>query len=134
MYALRRAYEVLVEAGASPEAAMLEFWASGEEMELARVHMTHGLFHQLKLHSQTSQYGQEVTSRLTEDEEEIERKRLKRIIHNIKDGTFAKEWALEQRAGNPVWHRVHLDNMAHPLITAETRLLKALGVLERDGD
>ena len=36
IYSLRRAYEMLVEAGASPEAAMLEFWASGEEMELAR--------------------------------------------------------------------------------------------------
>jgi ketol-acid reductoisomerase len=132
VYALRRAYEILVESGASPEAAMLEFWASGEEMELARVHMTYGLFHQLKLHSQTSQYGQEVTSRLTPEEEENERKRLRRLIANIKDGTFAKDWALEQQAGFPVWNRVHMENMSHPMIAEEERLLRLLGVLERD--
>jgi len=34
IYILRRRYEILVEAGVSPEAAMLELWASGEEMEL----------------------------------------------------------------------------------------------------
>lgn len=134
VYALRRAYEALVEAGASPEAALLEFWASGEEMELARVHMTHGLFHQLKLHSKTSQYGQEVTGRLTPDEEEAERKRLRRIIAGIKDGTFARDWALEQQAGLPVWRRIHKENMSHPMIEEETRLLKALGVLERGDD
>ena len=47
--------------------------------------MTHGLFHQLGLHSQTSQYGQEVTSRLSAQEEEAERARLRRIIEGIQD-------------------------------------------------
>ncbi len=134
VYALRRAYELLVEAGASPEAALLEFWASGEEMELARVHMTHGLFHQLKLHSRTSQYGQEVTARLTPEEEQAERHRLRRLITNIKDGSFAREWAQEQQAGYPVWSRVHQANMSHPMQAEEERLLRALGVLERDSE
>lgn len=132
IYALRRAYEVLVEEGVSPEAALLEFWASGEEMELARVHMTHGLFHQLTLHSQTSQYGQEVTGRLSPEEERVERARLRRLLANIKDGTFAKEWALEQQADFPVWNRVRKENMSHPMIAEEERLLRALGVLERE--
>src|ERR1700716_2830281 len=133
VYSLRRAYDILIEAGASPEAAMLEFWASGEEMELARVHMTHGIFHQLSLHSQTSHYGQEVTARLSDDDEEAERRRLRGIVARIKDGSFAKEWSLEQLAGNPVWKRVHAENMAHPMIAEEERLLKQLGLLERDG-
>lgn len=134
VYALRRAYELLVEAGASPEAALLEFWASGEEMELARVHMTHGLFHQLELHSQTSQYGQEVTGRLSDEDEERERARLRTIIARIKDGTFARDWTLEQMAGSPVWHRVHKENREHPMIAEEERLLSTLGVLERPVD
>jgi ketol-acid reductoisomerase len=133
VYSLRRAYDILVEAGASPEAAMLEFWASGEEMELARVHMTHGIFHQLKLHSQTSHYGQEVTARLSDEDEEAERSRLRRIVARIKDGTFAKEWSLEQLAGYPVWKRVQAENMSHPMIAEEEKLLKTLGLLERDG-
>lgn len=134
VYALRRAYDALVEAGASPEAALLEFWASGEEMELARVHMTHGLFHQLNLHSQTSQYGQEVTSLLSPEEEEAERARMRRIVRRIKDGTFAKEWTLEQQAGMPMWKRIRHENMNHPMIAEEERLLKAMNVLEREDD
>lgn len=134
VYSLRRAYELLVEAGASPEAALLEFWASGEEMELARVHMTHGLFHQLVLHSQTSQYGQEITGRLSEEEEKAERERLRRLIRNIMDGTFARDWALEQKAGMPRWSRVHRENLTHPMIAEEERLLRTLGVLERGSE
>lgn len=131
VYALRRAYEMLVEAGASPEAAMLELWASGEEIELARVHSSHGLFHQLALHSRTSQYGQEVTARLTLEEEEAERKRCRRLIANIKDGTFAREWAIEQQTNYPTWRSVHKENMTHPMIAHEEGILNALGVLER---
>lgn len=132
VYALRRAYELLVEAGASPEAALLEFWASGEEMELARVHMTHGLFHQLTLHSQTSQYGQEVTGRLSEGDEQAERQRLKKIISNIKDGTFARAWEEEQKADLKNWMEIRRQNMSHPMIAEEERLLRVLGVLERE--
>jgi ketol-acid reductoisomerase len=134
IYILRRCYEILVEAGVSPEAAMLELWASGEEMELCRVYMTMGLFHQLKLHSQTSQYGQEVTGRLSDEDEARERQRLRKIIAGIQDGSFAKEWALERLSGTPVWRRVHQENMSHPMITIEEQLLQALGVLERGQD
>jgi ketol-acid reductoisomerase len=128
IYALRRAYELLVEAGASPEAVMLELWASGEEIEVARVIMTHGLFQQLPLHSQTSQYGQEVTARLSPEEETQERERLRRIIANIKDGTFAKDWAMEQLLGYPVWRRVHQENLSHPMIAEEEKLRRILGI------
>ena len=39
---------------------------------------------------------------------------------------------MEQQAGFPMWHRFHLENMSHPMIAEEERLLRALGVLERD--
>jgi len=132
VYILRRCYETLVEAGVSSEAALLELWASGEEMELCRVYMTHGLFHQLKLHSQTSQYGQEVTGRLSPVEEKGERQRLRKIIERILDGSFAREWVQEQAAGMPVWKQVHQENMNHPMIPIEEQLLMKLGVLDRE--
>lgn len=131
VYALQRAYEILVEAGASPEAAMLEFWASGEEMELARVHMTYGLFHQLELHSETSQYGQEITAMLSPEDEERERQRLRDIIKRIKDGTFARDWKQEQENGFETWKQVHQANKTNDLSIKEEKLLKTLGVLER---
>jgi ketol-acid reductoisomerase len=131
LYAWRRAYELLVEAGISPEAAMLEFWASGEMADVAAVIQSYGLFQQLKLHSRTSQYGQQVTGRLSPEEEEAERKRLRRLIANIKDGVFAKEWALEQQAGYPVLNRVYKENLSHPMVAEEERLLRAMGLWGR---
>src|SRR5579872_3480588 len=92
LYELRRAYEVLTEAGYSPEAALLEFYVSGEEMELARAHAYMGLFHQLVLHSQTSQYGQLVTARLSPEQEAAEKGRLRGMIDHIRSGRFAKDW------------------------------------------
>ncbi|HUJ77119.1 MAG TPA: ketol-acid reductoisomerase, partial [bacterium] len=127
LYAWRRAAEVLVEAGASPEAAMLEFWASGELSDVAEVIQGHGLFGQITMHSRTSQYGQEVTGRLSPEDEAAERRRLHRVIDRIKDGSFAKEWSLEQQAGYPTLRRVHQQNMGHPLTSIEERLLRDMG-------
>jgi ketol-acid reductoisomerase len=132
LYALRRAYDLLVEAGVSPEAAMLEFWASGESADVADVIQSHGLFGQIKFHSRTSQYGQQVTGRLSEEEEEGERKRLRRLIAGIKDGTFSREWSLEQQAGYPVLNSVLKQNMTHPMVKEEERLLRALRLWKGD--
>jgi len=128
LYALRRAYEMLVEAGVSPEAAMLEFWVSGESADVAEVMQAYGLFGQLPLHSKTSQYGQQVTGRLSPEEEEAERKRLRKLIADIKDGAFAKDWMLEQQAGYPMFRRVTQQNLAHPMTKEEERLLRILGL------
>jgi ketol-acid reductoisomerase len=128
LYVMRRAYDMLVEAGVSPEAAMLEFWVSGESADVSEVIQSYGLFGQLPLHSKTSQYGQQVTGRLSADEEEAERKRLRQLIANIKDGAFAKDWSLEQQAGYPMFKRVTQQNMSHPMVKEEERLLRLLGL------
>ena len=133
LYAVRRYCEVLVEAGCSPEAAMLEFYASGEGIETARAYRDIGLWDQITLHSRTSQYGQEVTSRLSAEEEEAERARLRAIISHIQDGSFAREWTEEQQAGLPEFNRVRAENMAHQMRAAERRLYKVLGRIPDKG-
>ncbi len=127
LYAVRRYIEVLVEAGCSPESAILEFYASGEGIETARAYRDIGLWDQITLHSRTSQYGQEVTSRLSPDEEETERDRLRAIISHIQDGSFAREWSAEQRAEFPEFNRVRAQNMAHKMRAAERNLYQVLG-------
>ena len=127
LYAVRRYCEVLVEAGCSPEAAMLEFYASGEGIATAKAYRDIGLWDQITLHSRTSQYGQEVTSLLSPKEEENERARLRAIISHIQDGSFAREWTAEQEAGFPEFNRVRAQNMAHEMRAAERRLYKVLG-------
>jgi ketol-acid reductoisomerase len=130
LYHIRRVISVLIEAGVSPEAAIVGFYASGEEARLAQAYADIGLWHQLPLHSTTSQYGQEVTSEMRPEEEAMETERLQRIVRNIMDGTFAKAWKLEQQAGFPTWHRKHQQNMNHPVIKAERELYKRLGRLK----
>ncbi|HVC81326.1 MAG TPA: ketol-acid reductoisomerase [Chloroflexota bacterium] len=127
IYELRRAYEVLVEAGYSPEAALLEFYVSGEEAELARAHAFMGLFHQLTLHSRTSQYGQLVTGKPTAEHDRAEKARLHGLIESIRGGKFAKDWATEQQTGLPTFRRAMRDGLAHPMIAAEQKLFAALG-------
>jgi ketol-acid reductoisomerase len=128
LYALRRAYDVLVEAGCSPETAMLEFWVSGESADVSDEIQAHGLFGQLPLHSKTSQYGQQVTGRLSDEEEQAERRRLRKLVADIKDGTFAKDWSLEQQAGYPKFNRAYRENFSHPMAREEEKLLRALGM------
>lgn len=53
--------------------------------------------------------------------------RLHDIIARIKDGRFAKEWALEQQTGEPVLQRIRTENLQHPIIQAERELYKLLG-------
>ncbi|MDE0710371.1 MAG: ketol-acid reductoisomerase [bacterium] len=127
LYAVRRYCEVLVEAGCSPEVAMLEFYASGEGIETAKAYRDIGLWDQITLHSRTSQYGQEVTARLSSEEEEAERSRLRTIITQIQDGSFASAWAAEQRAGFPEFDRIRAKNMAHEMRAAERKLYEVLG-------
>ncbi len=127
LYAVRRYCEVLVEAGCSPEAAILEFYGSGEGIETAKAYRDIGLWDQITLHSRTSQYGQEVTARLSEEDEETERDRLRSIISRIQDGSFAKEWTAEQTAGFPEFRRTRDENMEHPMREAERRLYQVLG-------
>jgi ketol-acid reductoisomerase len=131
---LRRAYEVLVEAGYSPEAALLEFYVSGEEAELARAHAFMGLFHQLTLHSQTSQYGQLVTGKPTVEHDRAEKVRLHGVIEGIRSGKFAKDWASEQQAGLPMFRRAEREGLTHPMITEEKKLFAALNRPHGDAD
>lgn len=133
LYAVRRYCEVLVEAGCSPEAAMLEFYASGEGIETARAYRDIGLWDQITLHSRTSQYGQEVTARLSAEDEAAERARLREIIARIRDGSFAREWTAEQAAGFPEFTRTRNRNMSHPMRAAERRLYRILGRTDDGG-
>ena len=134
LYSLRRYCEVLVEAGCSAEVAMLEFYASGEAVETAKAYRDLGLWPQITLHSRTSQYGQEVTGRLSEDEEAAERARLHGLIEHIRSGAFAREWAREQETGQVEWNRTRRENLAHEMYQAERRLYAALGRSTGDGE
>ncbi len=127
LHAMRRAFEVLVEAGCSPEAAMLELWASGEMREIGQYFVDHGLFAQLKLHSRTSQYGQLVYGRGKPEQEEAHKNHLRGIVERIKNGDFAEEWTQEQANGLSTMESAE-KAMENDLLSIEERkLYKRLG-------
>jgi len=97
LFMARLAFEVLVEAGCSPEVALLELYASGEGIAGQKAIVEEGLWNQLRLHSPTSQYGkQTIGPRLVN---ENTKRLLKSIMKDIEDGSFAREWTLEQKNG-----------------------------------
>lgn len=132
LYQTRRLISVLMEAGVSPEAAIIGMYASGEEAKLAQSYADVGLWHQLPSHSRTSQYGQEVTSQMSPKDEQAELNRLQKLVSNIRDGSFAKQWRLEQQEGFSTWKRTRCENLQHPVIRAERELFQRLGRLSKE--
>lgn len=110
--------------GVSPEAAILELYASGELGELGRAMAERGLFEQLKLQSRTSQYAQltriPVFRRILTPLIEREAERIYR-------GEFAREWGLERLSGFPVFTRSWAILESSRLAREEDRLYKILG-------
>ena len=125
LFLLERAFKVLVEAGVSPEVALLELYASGELGEIGRAMASLGFWNQLRLHSHTSQFGQLTHGAqfIGADSEALMRK----AISEIRDGTFAKRWAAERAAGSPTFHRLLAEALSSPIATAETDLYAKLG-------
>jgi len=125
LYLLQTCYEVLIEEGVSPEIAILELYASGELGEIGNSIAQLGLWNQLKLHSHTSQYGHMTWGKryITEETKKI----MKEAIEEIKDGRFAREWALEQSVGLPSFNQLWKLRLSHSLCKEEDELYKILG-------
>jgi ketol-acid reductoisomerase len=125
LFLLERAYKMLIEAGVSPEVAMLELYASGELGEIGRAMASMGMWNQLKLHSHTSQFGQLTHGAqfIGADAEALMRK----AIAEIRDGTFAKRWAAEQAAGSPTFQQLLGEALESPIAKAEVDLYAKLG-------
>ena len=114
------AFELLTERGYQPEAVLLELYASGEAAQVFQEMAEVGLFRQMRFHSQTSQYG--TLSRgprvLPDDFRAI----LARVLDEIQQGVFAREWEAERQAGYPVFERLRAEALAHPINEVEDRL------------
>lgn len=126
LYATRAELEVLIEAGYSPEAVLLDLYASGEGIEWNRGAVELGLFERMRLASPTAQFGHYVWAQRYFDREET-KKGLNVVLENIRNGTFAQEWAAEMQADFPRLRRTWVMNQEHPITREERKLYKTLG-------
>lgn len=94
---MKAGFDTLVEAGYQPESAYFE---CVHEMKLIVDLIYEGGFKYMRYSiSDTAEYGDYVTGkRIVTDET---KKEMKKILSEIQDGTFAKNWILENQANRP---------------------------------
>jgi ketol-acid reductoisomerase len=106
---VKAGFETLVEAGYQPEIAYFECF---HELKLIVDLMYQGgLNHMRNSVSDTAEYGDytrgpRVIDDLVKDE-------MAQILSEIQDGSFAKEWILENQAGRPVYNALKRQDEEH---------------------
>jgi ketol-acid reductoisomerase len=130
--AMRAKYELDVEAGVPPAAALMELYLSGEWATVFERMAEIGSVEQLPMHSPTSQYGQlsgaDELSKGTEylDYESVKaygRKKLEDIV----SGAFTERWAEVQENGYAELKSLFANARNSPMIAEEQKTLKRLG-------
>ena len=126
LYALRTAYEALLEAGCSPEAIILDLYASGESIKWAEYGRDLGAFERMQRASQTAQFGHLVWSQRYFDREGA-LEGARKIIGDIKDGSFYKALKAQKRANLSQVEETKAANSAHEMMSREDGLYRLLG-------
>jgi len=111
-------YDTLVEAGYAPEMAYFECL---HELKLIVDLMYEGGISTMRYSiSNTAQYGDLTRGpRIITDET---RKEMKRILEEVQNGSFAREWILENRADRPVFNALTRRGEEHPIEEVGRRL------------
>jgi ketol-acid reductoisomerase len=128
--ALDLAYDVLVENGYTPEAAVMELYGSRELGEVLIEAARIGLFRMVETHaSPACQYG--IHSHIRRLFSAASREQIQSVIDDIKSGRFAAELVAEQRHGYENLRRMLDEKRGGRLAQSEARLR---GLLDRAGD
>jgi ketol-acid reductoisomerase len=106
-----KGYETLVEAGYQPEVAYFE--CLHELKLIVDLLFEGGLAKMNKYISETAQYGDFTRGPQVVNDETKER--MKAILGEITDGTFAREWAAEYAQGLGEFRRMEREDMEHPI-------------------
>lgn len=134
--AMMAKYELEVDEGVPPEAALLELYLSKEMAYIFEVMADMGIMEQMPLHSQTSQYGQlsrtdELFEGMADEFQYADIKAfMKRQLNNISNGKFATEWSTEQEMGYPSFNRLFKKYEESDFIKNEQLAQKKLGLGE----
>jgi ketol-acid reductoisomerase len=106
-----KGFETLVEAGYQPEIAYYEVM---HELKLiVDLFYEGGLTKMLQFVSETAQYGDYVSGPRVIDAGTKERMRA--VLSDIRDGSFARQWIAEHQAGLPNYRRLKQADLDHPI-------------------
>jgi ketol-acid reductoisomerase len=108
---VKAGFETLVEAGYQPEIAYFECF---HELKLiVDLMYKGGLTHMRKSVSDTAEYGDYTRGPRVIDD--MAKEEMWQILAEIQDGSFAKEWILENQAGRPVYKALKRMDEEHPI-------------------
>ncbi|HOJ30430.1 MAG TPA: ketol-acid reductoisomerase [bacterium] len=97
---IKASFETLVEAGYQPEIA---YYETCHELKLiVDLIIERGIQGMRKVISDTAEYGDMTRGPRIIDESV--REEMKKILKEVQDGVFAREWILENRVGRPVFN------------------------------
>ena len=108
---IKTGFETLVEAGYQPEIAYFE--VCHELKLIIDLIYKGGLSYMRYSVSDTAEYGDYTRGPRVIDD--MVRDEMEQILAEIQDGTFAKEWILENQAGRPVYNALKSMDEEHPL-------------------
>ena len=121
-------YETLVDAGYSPEMAYFECL---HELKLIVDLMQQGGIANMRYSiSNTAEYGDVTRGPKVIGQES--RTAMKKILSDIQDGSFAREWILENKANAPVLRALRRKGEEHPIETVGKKLRSMMGWLSKD--
>jgi len=118
---VKTAFETLVEAGYQPEVAYFE--CMHELKLIVDLFYEGGMKYMRYSISDTAEYGDYTRGPRVIDEHV--RDTMRRILVEIQDGSFAREWILENQAGRPGFMALRRQNAEHPIeqVGAELRAM-----------
>jgi ketol-acid reductoisomerase len=106
-----KGFETLVEAGYQPEIAYYEVL---HELKLiVDLFYEGGITRMLQFVSETAQYGDYVSGPRIVDA--ATKERMKGVLKDIQDGTFARNWIAEYNAGLPNYKKLKQADLEHPI-------------------
>jgi ketol-acid reductoisomerase len=106
---IKGGFETLVAAGYQPEIAYFE--VCHELKLIIDLIYEGGLAHMRRSVSDTAEYGDYTRGPRVIDE--MVKGEMEQILSEIQDGTFAKEWILENQAGRPVYNALKRQDSEH---------------------
>ena len=124
---IKAAFDTLVEAGYQPEIAYFE--CCHELKLIVDLIYKGGLYYMRNSVSDTAEYGDYTRGpRIIDD---MVKEEMQQILAEVQDGTFAKEWILEGRAGRPVYNALKRMDEEHLIEEVGSQLRQMMPWLKK---
>ena len=124
---IKAGFETLVEAGYQPEIAYFE--VCNELKLIVDLIYEGGITFMHYSISDTAEYGSLTKGKRIITEET--KKAMKQLLAEIQDGTFAREWILENQAGRPVYWALKRKLEEHPIEEVGKKLREMMSWLKK---